>query len=115
MRGRETTMGNLVCDMLRDYFKTDIVIMQGGSIRGDSIYQPGTSITKYDIIREFPFRNPIDAYKIKGSDLREAMEEGIRHLPAKLGCFPQLSGILILLLFLTKRYDVKDRLFQTNW
>jgi 2',3'-cyclic-nucleotide 2'-phosphodiesterase (5'-nucleotidase family) len=93
VRSCETTMGNFVTDAVRELFQSDVVIVQGGSIRGDSLYLPNTNITYYDITREFPFPNVITMYKLKGQFLKQALEEGIRHLPNKAGCFPQVSGI----------------------
>jgi len=71
--------------------------VQGGSIRGDHSYEPGTLITHYDINREFPFPNVVMVYRLKGSDLLNALEEGIRCLPSRSGCFPQVSGIKMLI------------------
>jgi 2',3'-cyclic-nucleotide 2'-phosphodiesterase (5'-nucleotidase family) len=48
--------------------------------------------TAYDLNRELPFGNSISLYKIKGSDLWQGLEEGIRFLPNRAGCFPQVSG-----------------------
>lgn len=92
VRSSETTMGNFVTDCIKEAFQSDVVIIQGGSIRGDSLYPPGTKITYYDIVHEFPFTNVITLYTIKGFYLKKALEEGIRNLPYRSGSFPQVSG-----------------------
>ena len=105
VRARETSMGNLLADAVRQRVKTgifvfvlnsdlslDIAIVQGGAIRGDHTYPSGSVFTAYDLNRELPFGNSISLYKIKGSDLWQGLEEGIRFLPNRAGCFPQVSG-----------------------
>jgi len=95
VRASETTGGNLASDAVRERFQTDVVIVQGGAIRGDSYYQPGSTITAFDLNREFPFPNTITKYKLKGRDLKDALAEGVRHLPMRAGCFPHISGMSI--------------------
>lgn len=97
--------------MFRELYKSDVVIVQGGAIRGDSEYDAGSQITRYDMwyglqhvvclihflfSREFPFPNVITMYKLKGCDLKQALEEGVRYLPYLAGCFPQVSGTFSL-------------------
>jgi len=97
VRCNECTMGNLVTDSVRELFRCDTVIIQGGCIRGDQSYHPGSVITYYDLNREFPFPNMIVMYRLKGCWLLQALEEGIRCLPSRSGCFPQISGLHILI------------------
>ncbi len=68
VRGKESTMGNLVADAVRHTFNAEIAIIQGGSIRGDSVYPAGTAFTMYDINREFPFANVASCYLLKGEE-----------------------------------------------
>ena len=51
VRTRETTMGNLVADALREAM-AEAVLINGGGIRGDRLYEPGTVLTRRDILPE---------------------------------------------------------------
>ncbi|PRP78623.1 hypothetical protein PROFUN_13476 [Planoprotostelium fungivorum] len=93
VRSRETSMGDLLADAVRESFGTETAVIQGGSIRGDSVYEPWHKITYHDIQREFPLPNTLEAFHITGSNLKAGLEQGVRHLPAQAGCFPQVSGI----------------------
>jgi len=93
VRSKEASFGNMLADAVRERTGTDIAIVQGGAIRGDSFYEAGTVLTALDLNRELPFANVISVYKIKGQDLRDALEEGIKNLPNRAGCFPQVSGL----------------------
>jgi 2',3'-cyclic-nucleotide 2'-phosphodiesterase (5'-nucleotidase family) len=42
-----------------------------------------------------PFRNQLVVMTVKGSDLREAIENGLSRLPAIAGRFPQVSGMRV--------------------
>jgi 5'-nucleotidase/UDP-sugar diphosphatase len=74
VRSKETSMGNLTADILREAFDTEIGMFNGGGIRGDRLYDPGYRITRGDIYREFPFPNGAAMAKIKGKHLWEVME-----------------------------------------
>jgi 2',3'-cyclic-nucleotide 2'-phosphodiesterase (5'-nucleotidase family) len=41
VRLRESNMGNLVTDVLRQYYDADCCVMAAGTIRGDCVYPPG--------------------------------------------------------------------------
>lgn len=114
VRASEATMGNFVADAVRQLFQTDVTIVQvfwrlnpTHSGRSDQRRQrlPGwhlhhslrleqarTSHPFNHQPREFPFPNVVTMYKLKGSDLRMGLAEGVRHLPNRAGCFPQISG-----------------------
>ena len=57
VRTGEATMGNLVADGMRAAVGADIAITNGGGIRADKVYAPGTEITRRDILSELPFGN----------------------------------------------------------
>ena len=37
IRTRETNLGNLVCDALREHMKADVALVQAGTFRGDDV------------------------------------------------------------------------------
>ena len=50
VRSSENAFGNLVADAIRDYYSADIGFVNGGAIRGNHIYEPGTMLTIRDIL-----------------------------------------------------------------
>lgn len=93
VRTRETTMGNLIADALRAGVKADVAITNGGGIRGDRTYAPGTMLIRKDILSELPFGNVTVLVEVSGTDLRAAMENGVSRVEDKAGRFPQISGM----------------------
>lgn len=91
VRSKETTMGNLIADVLLETFNADLAIINGGSIRGDRTYDAGYEITRGDIYKEFPFPSGVSLQCIKGQYLIEALEQGLSKAELNLGAFPHLS------------------------
>src|SRR5581483_8359347 len=95
VRSREAAIGNLIADAMRDSAHAEVALMNGGGIRGGKIYQPGTPLSRRDILQELPFGNRLVTIQLKGSDLRRAIENGISQLPNPAGRFPQISGVTV--------------------
>jgi 5'-nucleotidase / UDP-sugar diphosphatase len=93
VRTRETTMGNLVADALREAMQAEAVLINGGGIRGDRLYEPGTPLTRRDIFRELPFGNVGVLLELSGANLFTALEHGVSKVEAKAGQFPHVAGI----------------------
>ena len=111
-RSAENILCNLVADAMRYYGNADVTIMNAGSVRDD--INEG-DITYQDVINIMPFSNDVIVKKIKGQDILDALEFGVRSLPATTSRFPQVSGI-------TCKIDVsiestvvvdKDEIFQS--
>ncbi|MGM0601788.1 MAG: bifunctional metallophosphatase/5'-nucleotidase [Bacillota bacterium] len=90
VRTGESNLGNLIADAIRIKLDADAAITNGGGIRA-SINKG--EITKGEVITVLPFGNTAMAVRVKGSDLRAALEHGISEYPAEEGLFPQVSGI----------------------
>lgn len=95
VRGRESAIGNLIADAMRERARADAAIMNGGGIRGGKLYPAGSAITRRDVQAELPFGNHLVALRVKGSELRLAIENGLSRLPANAGRFPQISGMKV--------------------
>jgi 2',3'-cyclic-nucleotide 2'-phosphodiesterase (5'-nucleotidase family) len=95
LRTREAAIGNLVADAMRERARADVAIMNGGGIRSGKIYEPGSSITRRDVLAELPFNNRLVTIDLSGRALRAALENGISLLPAAAGRFPQISGAAV--------------------
>jgi 2',3'-cyclic-nucleotide 2'-phosphodiesterase (5'-nucleotidase family) len=90
IRQKETNLGDLIADIVRETSGAQIAIINGGSIR-TSIRQG--QVTMRDIYAALPFNNYIVAVRMKGSQLREALEHGVSGIEKGEGRFPQVSGL----------------------
>lgn len=90
VRSKETNLGNLSADAVRNESGADVAFVNGGGIRVD--IQPG-DITFGKIAELFPFGNTIQVKKITGEDLLGMLEHSVSGYPAAQGAFLQVSGI----------------------
>ena len=93
VRTRESNFGNLIADAMRLSTGADVALTNGGGIRGDRIYAPGTVLTRKDILTELPFGNVTVLIALSGADLLAALENGVGQVEKKAGRFPQVSGM----------------------
>jgi len=93
VRTRETTMGNLIADALREVLQADVALVNGGGIRGNRLYEAGTTLTRRDILQELPFGNPGVLVELSGADLLAVLENGVSQVENKAGRFPQVAGL----------------------
>ena len=95
-RTKETNIGNFVADAYRNAAQADVALVNGGSIRADLTYSPGT-LTNRDVLSILPFNNPIVKVEVTGKLLREILEHGVGRSGAnedgEPGRFPQVSGL----------------------
>ena len=93
-RTKETNIGNFIADAYRNAAKSDVALVNGGSIRADLTYNPGV-LTKRDVLSILPFNNPIVKVEISGKTLREVLEHGVARSAEdnEPGRFPQISGM----------------------
>ncbi|MEM6382148.1 MAG: 5'-nucleotidase C-terminal domain-containing protein [Pseudomonadota bacterium] len=95
VRSQEATMGNLVADGMRAAVGADVAITNGGGIRADKVYPPGSEITRRDILTELPFGNVNIMIEQTGAQILEALENGFSRVEDGSGRFPQVSGMTI--------------------
>lgn len=92
LRTKETKIGGLITDIIREHFHTDMAFQNGGGIRGDRIL-PAGDITAQDIDRMLPFENTVSILTLTGTDIRQVLEQSVSFLPEKYGGFLQISGL----------------------
>jgi 5'-nucleotidase len=94
VRTRETNMGDFIADAFRQATGSDVALANGGSIRADTIIEPGV-LTKRDVLSILPFNNRVVKLQLTGAIIRVALEHGVASLgtEAQPGRFPQVSGI----------------------
>jgi 2',3'-cyclic-nucleotide 2'-phosphodiesterase (5'-nucleotidase family) len=90
VRSRETNLGNLIADVMREFARADVAVMNGGGIRGSFAEGP---ITLGDTFRVLAFDNTVVTFRLTGAQLREALEGGVSQIEQEGGRFPQVSGL----------------------
>ncbi|MEZ5424645.1 MAG: bifunctional UDP-sugar hydrolase/5'-nucleotidase [Pyrinomonadaceae bacterium] len=93
-RTQETNVGNFIADAFRRATGADIGFLNGGSIRADLTYNPGT-LTKRDVLSMLPFNNAVVKVEITGETLRRVLEHGVARSAEdpEPGRFPQVAGL----------------------
>jgi 5'-nucleotidase len=94
VRTHETNMADFVADAFRKATNADVALVNGGSLRADTIVKPGI-LTKRDVLSILPFNNRVVKIQVSGAVIRAALEHGVGSLGQELqpGRFPQVSGI----------------------
>lgn len=90
IRRKETNLGDLIADIVRETSGAEVAIVNGGSIR-TSIRQGPVSMR--DIYAALPFNSYIVAVRMSGRQLRETLEHGVSGIEKGEGRFPQVSGL----------------------
>ncbi len=93
-RTRETNVGNMVTEAFRNATGADVALMNGGSIRADTIISPGP-LTKRDLLSILPFKNKVVKLELTGATLRAVLENGVSRSAeeSEPGRFPQVAGL----------------------
>lgn len=96
VRTQETAIGDFFADVMRAATGADVAILNGGGIRGNRNYAPGTKLTRKDIAGELPFNNKLVTLELSGADLRAALENAVWLIDKDAGRFGQISGARIV-------------------
>ena len=93
VRTGEAVIGNLIADAMRTATGADVAMTNGGGIRGDRVYAPGTTLLRRDIQTELPFGNKTIVLELTGAELQAALENGVGGVTMGAGRFPHVSGM----------------------
>ena len=99
IRKRQTTMGTIICNALRQEMDVDCVLFDGGNIRGSKEYLPVEShhhgpkwaFTMADLDLELPYPSKMGHIQMCGEEIAEAVRFSRNHLPALFGGFLQFD------------------------
>ncbi len=93
-RTRETNLASFVADAYRKAAGAEVALINGGSIRSDSMVRPGP-LTRRDVLAIHPFPGSVVSIEVTGAALRQALEHGVSRSAEETGPgrFPQVSGI----------------------
>ena len=98
IRGKEAAIANLITDAMLAATGADMALTNGGGIRANKIYAPGTTLTRRDILSELPFGNKTVVLQMTGRDIVAAIENGLSQIEDGAGRFPHVAGLAV-------RYD----------
>jgi len=90
VRVRETNFGNLVADIVRRTAGAEVALINGGTIRKSIRKGP---IRLKELYSALPFNNYVVAFRLRGDQLRAALEHGVARVEFRDGAFPQISGM----------------------
>ena len=89
-RVKETNLGDLIADAVRERASADGALVNGGGVRASIGKGP---IDVGEVYSVLPFDNYIVAVKLKGRQVMEILEHGVSGVEEESGGFPQVSGI----------------------
>ncbi|ETX13985.1 5'-nucleotidase [Roseivivax halodurans JCM 10272] len=92
-RAGECEMGNLVTDAMLDRVKDqgiEVAITNGGGLRA-SIDEG--EVTMGEVLTVLPFQNTLSTFRVSGSVIKEALENGVSQMEEAGGRFPQVAGM----------------------
>ncbi|KAM5442202.1 putative UDP-sugar diphosphatase [Microsporum ferrugineum] len=97
VRSREANLGNMLADVVRSFYNTDIAFVNSGAIRCDRIISPGPDepLRIRDIIDISPFDNALVVKRISGHVLAHALENSVSDAHTD-GRFLHPSGITMV-------------------
>jgi len=99
VRTQETTFGNFAADAIRHFHRTDVALVNGGTLRGDKTYHKG-DVQKKTVIEFHPFGNCVAKVHTTGKELKD-------YINTNLNCVEDSCGDLVVVSGL--KYDFDSR------
>ncbi|RLN98148.1 hypothetical protein BBJ28_00002456 [Nothophytophthora sp. Chile5] len=100
-RTKESNLGNLVADALREGLSADVGLVNAGYIKGDQLNAPGLMITRKWLEKYLPLVKPTVVVELRLSELKSALTYWLRRYPAMSSSHPHFSGLRVV-------YDVSQ-------
>lgn len=92
VRTEETNLGNFVADLIRTLWNTDIGLTNGGNLRANQVIPKGP-LTWRLVNQILPMPDPVVKLKMKGSLIKEVLENAVGAWPKMDGRWPLTSGL----------------------
>lgn len=93
IRGRETALGDLLCDLLRERLATDIAFVNGGAIRVNDDVAPGGNVRVYELEGIFYYDDKPVVFELTGRELLELLRKSVSQATLGHGRFLQVAGL----------------------
>ena len=93
IRGRETALGDFLCDTLRERFGADVALVNGGAIRVNDDVAPGGDVREYELEGIFYYDDKPVVAGISGRELLALLAKSVSEADLAHGRFLQVSGI----------------------
>jgi 2',3'-cyclic-nucleotide 2'-phosphodiesterase (5'-nucleotidase family) len=93
IRGRETALGDLLCDMLRDRLETDLAFVNGGAIRVNDDVAPGGNVRVYELEGIFYYDDKPVVFELTGRELVDLLAKSVSQATLGHGRFLQIAGL----------------------
>jgi 2',3'-cyclic-nucleotide 2'-phosphodiesterase (5'-nucleotidase family) len=92
VRQKETPVGNLFTDAMREQTGADAALINGGGVRSNLVHAAG-EITRKMLMTILPFQNKVITLELTGQQILGALENGVSEFETAGGSFPQVSGL----------------------
>jgi len=92
IRTRETNVGNFVADVIRRALKTDLAVLNSGTLRADAIIEKGPFKMR-DLVNLLPMPDELCILLLPGGKVMEVLENSVSQYPRLEGRFAQVSGV----------------------
>jgi len=92
IRNGETNMGVFFTDAVRKMHNVDVALVNGGTMRGDKIYDAG-NLTQKTLVEMHPFGNSVAKIRATGKELKNHINLMLKCWERKCGDFVQVSGL----------------------
>lgn len=93
VRTQESNLGNFVADIMLRSTEADVAILNSGTLRSDRIHPRG-EFRLHDLMSILPMIDALVVIAVTGTQLVDALENGVSKYPALEGRFPQVLSVI---------------------
>lgn len=93
VRGRETALGNFLCDTLTQATGAEIALINGGAIRINDDIPAGGNVTELDLEGIFYFSNRVVVCELTGAEILDCLRASVSGTHLGKGGFFQVAGL----------------------
>ena len=93
IRGRETALGDLLCDILRERLGSDIAFVNGGAIRVNDDVPAGGDLRVYELEGIFYYDDKPVVFELTGREILGLLEKSVSQATLGHGRFLQVAGL----------------------
>jgi len=95
VRRQESNLGNFVADIMLRSTEADVALLNSGTLRSDRIHPRGEFRLR-DLMSILPMIDSLVVVAVTGTQLVDALENGVSKYPALEGRFPQVRAVITI-------------------